>query len=737
MHRPHLCNMSYTIQMKIKHLIVAAVALLIGTNAMAQTKKSFTLEDLMWGGNNYANIMPKYYGTAFWGDRLLKLDVDEVSTLASDKGKAEKPRVLFTTDQLNAAIDTAKYGKVYNLLYAQFPSGSKSEVYLQTSKLNLLYNWQQRKVVWSTERTPGAYANDMSHFSHNEAFVKDWNLYVKTADGKTHQVSTDGSRELQYGLSVHRDEFGIRKGTFWSPKGRLLAFYRMDQSMVTDYPLVDINHRVAQLAPEKYPMAGMTSHKVTVGVYNPATDKTIYLQAGDPTDRYFTNIAWSPDERTIYMFELPRTQDKAELVAYDAHTGARKGVLYTESNARYVEPCNPIQFLPWDATKFVMQTRRDGYNHLYLFTADGRQLKQLTKGQFEVISVLGFNTKAKSIIYQSNQDNPIQYSNYSVNVATGKVARLDNGQGTHYAALSENGLYLSDRWSSPTTFRQYDLLGTTQPAAAVKLHADADPWTAYNVPEISGGKIKAADGKTDLYYRLVKPVGFDPAKKYPTVVYVYGGPHAHNVEAAWNYLARPWEIYMAQRGYVIFVVDNRGSENRGFEFESCTHRHLGDIEMQDQLEGVKFLKSLPYVDADRIGVHGWSFGGFMTTNLMCSYPDVFKVGVAGGPVIDWKLYEVMYGERYMDTPQENPEGYASSSLLNKAKNLKGRLQIIVGYNDPTCVMQHSLSFLRACEDAGTQPDYFVYPGDGHNMMGHDMVHLHERITRYFDDYLKK
>ena len=737
MHRPHLCNMSYTIQMKIKHLIVAAVALLIGTNAMAQTKKSFTLEDLMWGGNNYANIMPKYYGTAFWGDRLLKLDVDEVSTLASNKGKAEKPRVLFTTDQLNAAIDTAKYGKVYNLLYAQFPSGSKSEVYLQTSKLNLLYNWQQRKVVWSTERTPGAYANDMSHYSRNEAFVKDWNLYVKTADGKTHQVSTDGSRELQYGLSVHRDEFGIRKGTFWSPKGHLLAFYCMDQSMVTDYPLVDINHRVAQLAPEKYPMAGMTSHKVTVGVYNPATDKTVYLQAGDPTDRYFTNIAWSPDESTIYMFELPRTQDKAELVAYDAHTGARKGVLYTESNARYVEPCNPIQFLPWDATKSVMQTRRDGYNHLYLFTADGRQLKQLTKGQFEVISVLGFNTKAKSIIYQSNQDNPIQYSNYSVNVATGKVARLDNGQGTHYAALSENGLYLSDRWSSPTTFRQYDLLGTTQPAAAVKLHADADPWTAYNVPEISGGKIKAADGKTDLYYRLVKPVGFDPAKKYPTVVYVYGGPHAHNVEAAWNYLARPWEIYMAQRGYVIFVVDNRGSENRGFEFESCTHRHLGDIEMQDQLEGVKFLKSLPYVDADRIGVHGWSFGGFMTTNLMCSYPDVFKVGVAGGPVIDWKLYEVMYGERYMDTPQENPEGYASSSLLNKAKNLKGRLQIIVGYNDPTCVMQHSLSFLRACEDAGTQPDYFVYPGDGHNMMGHDMVHLHERITRYFDDYLKK
>lgn len=722
--------------MKIKRILLAAFALLLGTTAMAQQKKSFTLEDLMWGGNNYANIMPRYYGTAFWGDRLLKLDVDQVTKLTNDKGQTEYPEVLFTTESVNAAIDTAKVGKVYNLLYASFPYADKTQALLQTSKLTFLFDWKTGKAVWTADRTPGASANDFCTASKSEAYVKDWNLYVRTADGKEQQVSHDGTRELQYGLSVHRDEFGIHKGTFWSPKGNLLAFYRMDQSMVTDYPLVDISPRVAELAPEKYPMAGMTSHKVTVGVYNPATGKTVYLQAGDPTDRYFTNIAWSPDEKTIYMFELPRTQDKAELVSYDAQTGARKAVLYTETNPRYVEPCNPITFLPWDSSKFVMQSRRDGYNHLYLFDVNGKMLKQLTSGKYEVIEVLGFNTADKSIVYQSNQNNPIQYSHFSVKVPSGKVTCLDNAQGTHYGILSANGKYLRDRWSSPQTFRQYDLISTSK-KQVIKLHADADPWTDYNVPEISGGTIKAADGKTDLYYRLVKPVDFDPTKKYPTVVYVYGGPHAHNVEAAWNYLTRPWEIYMAQRGYVVFVVDNRGSEYRGFDFESCTHRHLGDIEMADQMEGVKYLKSLPYVDADRIGVHGWSFGGFMTTNLICSYPDVFKVGVAGGPVIDWKYYEVMYGERYMDTPQENPDGYASSSLLNKAKNLKGRLQIIVGYNDPTCVMQHSLSFLRACEDAGTQPDYFVYPGDGHNMMGHDMVHLHERITRYFDDYLKK
>ena len=725
--------------MNIKHLFIAVMALLAGTSAMAQTKKSFTLEDLMWGGTNYANIMPSYYGTAFWGDRLLKLDVDQVTRLANEKGQMVKPELLFTTDAVNAAIDTARVGKVYNLLYAQFPYASSTEVLLSTSRLRFLYDWRQQKVVWSMPNVEGAQHAEFCAASKALAYVKDWNLYVRTSDGKDHRLSADGSRELQYGMSVHRDEFGIHKGTFWSPKGDKLAFYRMDQTMVTDYPLVDISHRVAQLAPEKYPMAGMTSHKVTVGVYDVKSGRTVYLQAGDPTDRYFTNVAWSPDESTIYMFELPRTQDKAELVAYDAATGSRKGVIYTEINDRYVEPCNPIVFLPWDSSKFIMQSRRDGWNQLYLFDTTGRMLKQLTKGEFEVTAMLGFDTQAKSIIYRSNQTSPINYNHWRVDVATGKSVLLDNGTGSHNARLSASGKWLLDTWSAHDHFRSIDLVGTEAKAGRVSvqnLKTYDSPWREYNVPEVKGGTILAADGKTPLYYRLVLPVDFDASKKYPTVVYVYGGPHAHNVENAWNYMARPWEIYMAQRGYVLFVVDNRGSENRGFAFESVTHRHLGDNEMADQMEGVKFLKSLPYVDADRIGVHGWSFGGFMTTNLMCSYPETFKVGVAGGPVIDWKYYEVMYGERYMDSPQENPEGYASSSLLPKAKNLKGRLQIIVGYNDPTCVLQHNLSFLRACEDAGTQPDYFVYPGDGHNMMGHDMVHLHERITRYFDDYLK-
>ena len=722
--------------MKLTKKWAILLCALLPMTMMAQDKKSFTLDDLMWGGNNYYNIIPRSTYTAWWGDCLLQTDVEEIYQLFDEKGKNCNKNLLFTIKEVNAAVDSVNHGKVRHLAYTTFPQGCKTIAKVYADKGYAEYDWTSKKIVGFVPHIYGAQAQKAAPQTGAQAYVKDWNLHVRTADGTDRQISTDGTREVQYGMSVHRDEFGIHEGLFWSPKGNLLAFYRMDQSMVTDFPLIDNSKRVAELAPEKYPMAGMTSHKVTVGVYNPQTGKTLYLNAGDPADRYFTNIAWSPDESTIYMFELPRTQDKAELVAYDATSGEKKGVLYTETNAKYVEPMTPIVFLPWDNNKFVMESRKDGYNHFYLFDATGKCLAQLTKGDFEVIEMLGFNEKNKTIIFKANAESPVRHNLYSVDMKGKKMTRLDNGEGVHNAKLSASGAFLYDTWSKPDLYRQVDLISTQNGKTQNIIAPIATPWKDYKVPEITGGTITAADGKTPLYYRLVKPVDFDPAKKYPTVVYVYGGPHAHNVQESFNHGYRPWEIYMAQKGYVVFVVDNRGSQYRGFEFESVTHRRLGEIEMQDQMKGVDFLKTLPYVDADKIGVHGWSYGGFMTTNLICSYPDVFKVGVAGGPVIDWKMYEVMYGERYMDTPEENPEGYENNNLCNKAKNLKGRLQIIVGLNDPTCVLQHSLSFLRSAADAGTQPDYFVYPGQGHNMMGKDMVHLHERITRYFDDYLK-
>lgn len=727
----------------MKHKIILLCLLpLFFLSAMAQTKQRPTLEDLMWAGNNFWNLQPQSVNTTWWGDVLLETKLGEIVMLRDAHGKAvaKKASKLFDLARVNAALDTARYGKVRNLGNTVFPDGKTTLAVISMPKAKVGYDWKKKAVAWVVPVTPGAGNQDFHVGARALAYTKDYNLFVATADGRTHQVSTDGSRELLYGTSVHRDEFGIHKGTFWSPKGDQLAFYRMDQSMVTDYPLVNTlvspEVRVAQPAPEKYPMAGMAMHKVTVGIYSPATERTVWLDLGDVTDRYFTNLSWSPDGKKLYIMEVPRSQKRCDLVAYDAATGKREKVLYTETNERFVEPQNPLTFLPWDNSKFIYQSERDGYNHLYLFDTNGKMLRQLTKGDFEVLDLLGFDEENRNIIVRTNESGHIRENIYAIDFKTGRRTLLDNGVGVHRASLSAGGKFVRDNWSTPSDYRHIDIKRTDRKSTVAELQYADNPWKGFTMPQVENGSILAADGKTPLYYRLVKPVDFDPTKKYPAIVYVYGGPHATNVKESFNYQARPWEYYMANRGYVLFILDNRGSGDRGFEFESCTHRHLGKIEMEDQMKGVEKLTSLPYVDANRLGVHGWSFGGFMTTNLMLTHPDVFKVGVAGGPVLDWKYYEVMYGERYMETPQSNPEGYAAASLVARAKDLKGRLQIIVGYNDPTCVLEHSLMFLRAAADAGTQPDYFVYPGQGHNMSGRDAIHLHERITRYFDDFLK-
>ncbi|MBR1485410.1 MAG: S9 family peptidase [Prevotella sp.] len=706
-----------------------------------EQKKSFTLEDLNFGGRNFHTLRPQNMFLTWWGDQLMYQDAEDGGTI--DK-KGNKKAVFHLADV---------EGDWHSAMYASYPYPDQPLVLLSNGKQRVLYNFKKHAIEWQ-QTAEGEQNSHWSKESRAVAYTRNSQLCVRTVDGKEHQLTNDGSREIVYGEAVHRNEFGIDEGLFWSPDGQRLAFYRMDQSMVTDYPQVDIFQRVAQEEPDKYPMAGMTSHKVTVGVYDLATDKTVYLQAGDPTDRYFTNIAWSPDAKTVYMFELNRDQNDCRLVSYDATTGQRLTELYRETAEKYVEPLHPIEFLPWDKTQFIMQSQKDGYNHLYLFNIKGEQVRQLTSGPWVVLSMLGFNTKARSIFIASNERHPLQRNLYAVDVKTGRRTPLDNGEGVHRAVLSATGGQLYDKWSSPNVPNGIDVTQVLSSRASTqRLLLSADPWADYQQPGYLSGSIKAADGVTDLYWRMVVPrelydrlptdaqgnksaLPLGETGSYPTIVYVYGGPHAHNVEASWHWYSRSWETYMAQKGYVVFILDNRGSENRGRDFEQATFRQLGQVEMKDQMKGVEFLKTLPYIDTNRLGVHGWSYGGYMTISLMTNYPDVFKVGVAGGPVIDWKWYEVMYGERYMDTPQQNPEGYAKTSLLSKAGQLKGKLQIIIGYNDPTVVPQHALSFLKACVDAGTQPDFFVYPGEGHNMMGHSSVHLHERITQYFEDYLK-
>ena len=707
---------------------IVATAALYPTNIMAQDQQPLTmptLEDLIPGGETY-RYTENLYGLQWWGDRCIKPEIDSLFAINPKNGRET---LLTTRAKLNEVLEAAQLGKLSQLYSVQTPWPDKTQLLLALHGKYIVYDWKAAKVVAQQAVEKGAANMDYNAESGHIAYTVKNNLYV---DNKKVTNEPEG---IVCGQSVHRNEFGITKGTFWSPRGTLLAFYRMDESMVTEYPLVDITRRIGIVESIRYPMAGMLSHQVKVGIYNPATGETLYLDADDPKDRYFTNISWAPDERSLFLIEVNRDQNHAKLCQYDAQTGKLMGVLYEETHTKYVEPQQPILFLPWDDTQFIYQSQKDGYNHLYLMSVDNSSPRQLTQGPWLVQSILGFNAKKKEVIIAATKESPLQSNIYKVRVKDGKLTLLDNGQGVHNAQLSASGTYVIDNWSSPQVPRSIDIRSTANGKETAHLLTAEDPFRGLVMPTVETGTLKAADGQTDLYWRMLKPRDFDPAKKYPVIVYVYGGPHAQMITANWMYAARGWDLYMANKGYILFTLDNRGSANRGLEFENCTFRHLGIEEGKDQVKGIEYLKSLPYVDASRIGVHGWSFGGHMTTALMLRYPDLFKVGVAGGPVIDWQFYEVMYGERYMDTPQQNPEGYEQTNLRNLAPRLKGHLLLIHDDHDRTCVPQHTLSFIKACVDARTYPDLFIYPTHDHNVLGRDRVHLHEKITRYFEDYL--
>ena len=569
--------------------------------------------------------------------------------------------------------------------------------------------------------------------------LKEGNLYV---DGKL--VERGDGYNVVLGESVHRNEFGINGGLFWSPKASRLAFYRMDQSMVEDYPLVNTKAREAEVKPIKYPMAGMKSHWVTVGVWDCAAEKLVYLNTARDTtvherEMYLTNIAWSPDEKYVYIAKVNREQNHMWLEQYDAVSGDFMKVLFEETNPRYVEPCEPMIFTP-KGDQFLWYSMRDGYKHLYLYNLDGTLVKQVTTGEYEVEGFIQFDRKGENIYIYANKNNLAGRDAYRVNLKKGTMECLtmqENGlHGTHTIALNDNGTMWVDVWSSVDVPMRADLRDLKHKNVIHTFYTAENPLKDYAMPGVKLGTIKAADGKTDLYYRLITPPNIEKGEKYPTLVYVYGGPHSQLVTDSWLGGGNLYFMFLAQQGYVVFTLDNHGTDNRGFEFESCTHRRLGEIEMADQMEGVKFLKSLAFVDQNRMGVEGWSFGGFMTITMKLAHPEVFKVGCAGGPVIDWKWYEIMYGERYMDTPQENPEGYEANSLLNKAQNLEGRLLVIQGAEDNTVVPQHSTEFIERCINNFKQVDYFMYPHHEHNVLGRERLHLYQKMFQYYEDHLK-
>ena len=562
---------------------------------------------------------------------------------------------------------------------------------------------------------------------HEESFV------IAPSDGPN----------LIYGETVSRNEFGIDAGWYMSPDSSKVAFYRKDQNKVTWFPLLDITTRTGELRQIKYPMNGMDSEEVAVGIYDFASGNTVYLEVNDfTTERYITNISWSPDSRRIYAQILDRSQHHARLNQYSAIDGRFIRTLLTEDNDAWVEPLDPIRFLKGRSDVFLYRTdNRDGYRNLYLVDTLGN-IRRLPTASAD-LEYAGNN--GEEVFYTSAELSPVQNHLFKMRVKLPrkdavkkakfyKPVMLTSGRGWHNVELTDDGKWLLDRWSNTSTPYQV-YRRSTDGKVNEKIYEGKDPLEGHASCKVELGTVPSADGQFENYYRLIYPKDFDPARKYPVILYVYGGPHSQMVQDSWLGQIRMWEMLMAQKGYLVYVQDNRGTQNRGAAFEKAINRRCGQAEMQDQMVGIDWLRTLPYVDAGRIGVHGWSYGGFMTISLMTTYPEVFKVGVAGGPVIDWKWYEIMYGERYMDNPATNPEGFAATSLIGKAKDLRGKLLICQGAIDDTVVWQHSLNFIQQCIDLEIPVDYFPYPTAKHNVFGRNRIHLMDKVTQYFEDYL--
>ena len=709
----------------MKRVLLVLSVCLFTLSAIAQ--KQMSLTDAVLG--RYAELSPRQLNRLQWlsDDELVYLKNDTIWKTGIKKGSDQ---ILLSGSTLK---DAAAKKQIDFPNISSFSTFNSNELIFNSGNTIAIFNLKSKQFEYGLEISEDAEAPDFCPESKSVAFVKGQNLFI-LKDGKETQVTNETKEGVVCGSYVHRREFGIEKGTFWSPSGKYLAFYRKDESMVKDYPLIDYMTREADEKPVKYPMAGMTSHQVTLEIYNTETGKTISLKSGEPDDHYLTNISWGPKEEFIYMAELNRDQNHMQLNQYRIADGKKRRTILEENRPTYVEPQHPIQFSKTDPNQFYYWTRSDGWFHLYLYDTDGKLIKQLTKGNWEVTEFYGTNATESYAYIQATKDSPLDRHIYRVNIKNGDIQKLDSDTGTHKANFSPSFTYLTDNWSANENPGQTDLV-STKGQFIKNISKASDTLQEFQLGETNIIRLKAADDTTDLYARIILPNNFNPNKKYPVIVYVYGGPHVQLVNNTWHSDANWWFYYMASKGYILFTVDSRGSANRGQVFEEVIHRQLGVEETKDQMKGIEYLKSLPYVDQNRIGVHGWSFGGFMTLNLMLRHPETFKVGVAGGPVVDWNMYEVMYGERYMDTPQENPKGYKESSMLNHVDNLQGKLMLIHGVQDETVVMQQSMKFLRECISQNKPVDFFAYPTHEHNVRGTDRLHLMQKISQYFFDYL--
>lgn len=716
-------SVTKTQKMRANVLIIVSVMVLFSAAAGAQ---KLTVEESVMAASK--GLTPLQPNQLKWVEGSDNFSVIENNRLVV-KTLQGKEIISLTIEDINRDFQGGKLTTWPNI---QWMTPTKFFFEQESSFFSFDY---KEKAVRLIAKMVGKGANPEFHpATGNLAFTLENNVML-AAKGKAVNISKNFDPNIVSGQSIARNEFGISKGLFWSKDGKRLAYYQKDEHRVGNYPIADYSTLPATNKDIKYPMAGQDSECAKVGVYNVDTGNLTYLEefvaAGE--EHYLTNFAFTPDGSRVTVAVVNREQNKMWFNIYNADTGFLDATLFTEENPRYVEPEHPAIFIPGTAGDFLWFSERDGFNHLYRYNIKGKLVGQVTTGKFPVTEFLGMDESGKYCYVQATGDNATERHLYRVSISDRSMQRITQKPGTHTGTLSPSGKLIMSHYSATNVPGETTII-TDSGKLAMKIAVAANPLEGRVIGRTELFQI-TPDNSPALWCRVIKPSDFSEKKKYPVLVYVYNGPHVQLVTDSWMGGAPLWMHAMSEMGYVIFTLDGRGSMNRGFEFESAVHRQMGTVELDDQLVGVDWLKKQSWVDASRMAVHGWSYGGFMTTSLMLKRPGTFKVGVAGGPVIDWKYYEVMYTERYMDTPKSNPEGFSQAALTNHVDKLQGKLLMIHGSADDVVLLQHNMVFLKECIDKKKQVDFFVYPGHAHNVRGIDRAHLMEKVIGYVSENL--
>src|SRR6202158_1982798 len=570
----------------------------------------------------------------------------------------------------------------------------------------------------------------------NVTFVRDRNAWlVSVADGKEHTITQGGTEEVRKGELdwVYPEELDIKTAYWWSPDSSAIAYLEMDERKVSQYPLVDFSSPSGEAELERYPAAGGANPVVRVLVASTRGGEPRAMDIGAETDIYIPRVNWLNDSRHIAVQRLNREQNTLDLLIADAATGKTRNAL-REQDPNWVNVSDDLYFFK-DGKRFLWSSERTGYRHLYLYDLDGKQLAQLTKGEWEVTSLNAIEESKGMAYFTATEKSPLERQLYRVGLDGSGFTRITKEQGTHDAVIAPNAATFYDTYSNTAAPPRQDLCRTDGSRVTLINENKVAELADYHLLPVEFLTVKSRDGVT-LNASIIKPPNFEAQKKYPVLVSTYGGPHAQVVHNAWGGSTFLWHELMAQKGYIIFLLDNRGSAGRGHVFETPLHLRHGAQELADQRDGVQYLKSLPYVDASRIGIWGWSYGGHMTLHAMFEAGDDFKAGFAGGPVTDWRYYDSIYTERYLGLPQKNEKGYRDSSPAKYAAQLKGKLLIAHGTGDDNVHFANTLTVINDLIEAGKYVEVMSFPGRGHGVSDPPARRvLMQRVTQFFLDNL--